>query len=188
MFCWTDDMLDNVARATATYHEGVTAEPCRPDDCRDLDDDFGWALGAVFRAYAKASRSAMDDVPGGPRGWQVLAAAAGDQPGTQLAIARRLGIDRTVMTYLLDDLERADLVQRTPDPNDRRARRLTVTAAGFRLLEDLTSRLTAVEHELLDCLEEPQREALRDSLRRIALHLDADPGADRCEAAAELDR
>src|SRR5204862_8339718 len=42
---------------------------------------------------------------------------------TQLALAQHLGVDRTVMTYLIDDLEAAKLIERRPDPTDRRADR-----------------------------------------------------------------
>ena len=84
---------------------------CRPSAppwcpaCRSaLDSDLGWALGAVFRAYVKSAEAAVADLPGGPRGYQVLAAAARDLPRSQLALAQQLGVDRTVMTYLLDDL------------------------------------------------------------------------------------
>src|ERR1700733_12114543 len=96
---------DAVARAPA------------PDaaDCT-LSDDLGWALGVVFRGYVKATHEALADLPGGPRGYQVLAAAAGDEHGSQLALAQHLGVDRTVMTYLLDDLESAGLIERRPDP------------------------------------------------------------------------
>jgi DNA-binding MarR family transcriptional regulator len=154
-----------------------------------LDVDLGWALGVVFRAYAKASTAALCDVPGGPRGFQVLSAAAEDQHGTQLAVARKLGIDRTVMTYLLDDLEAAGLLQRTPDPNDRRARRLTVTPAGKQLLFDLGGRLGAVEEGLLDGLADDEQRALRSGLRRIALRVDAvDPVIDQCTLVEGLDR
>ena len=38
------------------------------------------------------------------------------------------------MTYLLDDLEKAGLIERRPDPADRRARRIAATASGRRLL------------------------------------------------------
>ncbi len=34
------------------------------------------------------------------------------------------------MTYLLDDLEAAGLIERRPDPSDRRARRLAATPHG----------------------------------------------------------
>src|SRR2546423_13123516 len=96
--------------------------------------DLGWALGAVFRAYQKLAQVAVADLPGGPRGYQVLAAATHEVPGTQLALAQHLGVDRTVMTYLLDDLERAGLISRQPDPADRRARRVVATDAGRELL------------------------------------------------------
>jgi hypothetical protein len=88
-----------------------------------LQDDLGWALGVVFRSYAKAASAAFGDVPGGPRGYQVLAVSTRGEPGSQLELAHHLGVDRTVMTYLLDDLERAGLIERHPDPADRRARR-----------------------------------------------------------------
>src|ERR1700727_324059 len=89
-----------------------------------LADDLGWGLAVVFRAYVKAADAVTDGIPGGHRGYQVLVAAARDESGSQAALAQRLGIDRTVMTYLLDDLEAADLVARQPDPLDPRPRRL----------------------------------------------------------------
>src|SRR5260370_42709662 len=88
--------------------------------CRTLNDDLGWALGTIFRSYVKAAGVAVADLPGGPRGYQVLTAASNGGPGTPLALANQLGVDRTVMTYLLDDLERAGLIERRPHPADRR--------------------------------------------------------------------
>ena len=81
-----------------------------------LSGDLGWGLVVLFRAYVKAAEAIADDVPGGNRGYQVLSAAARDEPGSQAAMAQSLGIDRTVMTYLLDDLEAARLVERHADP------------------------------------------------------------------------
>lgn len=70
-----------------------------------LTCDLGWGLAVVFRAYIKAADATTADIPGTHRGYQVLRAAAHDTPGSQAALAQRLNIDRTVMTYLLDDLE-----------------------------------------------------------------------------------
>ena len=72
-----------------------------------VESDLGWALGAVMRTYLRTTAGALVEVPGGPRGYQVLTACLRDKPPTQLALARRLGLDRTVMTHLLDDLEQA---------------------------------------------------------------------------------
>ena len=49
-----------------------------------VESDLGWALGVVFRRYAKAAAAALEDVPGGPRGYQVLATT--NSEGPKLAI------------------------------------------------------------------------------------------------------
>ena len=73
-----------------------------------LSSDLGWALGVLSRFYVKAVAATFAEVPGGARGYQVLAAAARDEHGSQLALAQHLGVDRTVMTYLLDSLAEAE--------------------------------------------------------------------------------
>ena len=139
-----------------------------------LSNDLGWALGVVFRGYVKATHEALADLPGGPRGYQVLAAAAGDEHGSQLALAQHLGVDRTVMTYLLDDLEAAGLIERRPDPADRRARRIVATPDGRTCLTRLDERLRAAEEQLLSGLDAGQdRQVFRTLLRRLALHASA---------------
>lgn len=156
--------------------------------CTDvLRDDLGWALGVVFRSYARAASAAFSDVPGGPRGYQVLAAAARSQPGSQQELAGHLGVDRTVMTYLLDDLERAGLIERRPDPADRRARRIAATGRGQDLLGDLDERLRAAEAGVLGGLgAEGDRAAFRELLARLASHVNAlDPVSDACGLAPE---
>jgi len=151
-----------------------------------LGEDLGWALGAVFRSYVKAATAVMADLPGGPRSYQALAAAARDQPGTQLALAARLGVDRTVMTYLIDALEEAKLVTREPDPADRRARRIAVTKRGATLLADLDQRLGQVEAHVLAALDPDERTTFRSLLQRVAAHAEAlDPGS-ACDLAAEV--
>jgi DNA-binding MarR family transcriptional regulator len=158
-------------------------EPQPGSACRGaLSDDLGWALGAVFRSYAKAANAAFCDVPGGPRGYQVLQASARSDPRSQLELASHLGVDRTVMTYLLDDLERAGLIERHPDPADRRARRITATTGGRELLIDLGRRLAAAEDHVLAGLDsEADRQAFRSLLRRLATHADVvDPARDAC--------
>src|ERR1700726_1619631 len=105
-----------------------------------LAEELGWGLAVVFRGYVKAADAVTEGLPGGHRGYQVVSAAVRDEPGSQAALATRLGIDRTVMTYLLDDLEKADLVARQPDPLDRRSRRIVATEHGRDVLGDLETR------------------------------------------------
>ena len=114
-----------------------------------LESDLGWALGTVMRSYLRAVDEVVAEVPGGPRGYQVLAAAGRGEAGNQLALAQHLGVDRTVMTYLLDDLESAGLVERRPDPADRRARRIFLTDDGSVRLCALERALRSAEEAVL---------------------------------------
>jgi DNA-binding MarR family transcriptional regulator len=152
-----------------------------------LADDLGWGLAVVFRAYVKAADAATEGLPGGHRGYQVLCAAARDEPGSQAALASRLGIDRTVMTYLLDDLEGAALVERQPDPVDRRTRRVVATAHGREVLAELDERFRRAERHLLASLDPREQEAFRKLLREVAAGAnDLDPVATACDAVEDI--
>jgi DNA-binding MarR family transcriptional regulator len=172
--------------ATAFVPGAAPADPADAGaECRQAD--LGWALGAVFRAYQKLALVAVADLPGGPRGYQVLAAASHDVPGTQLALAQQLGVDRTVMTYLLDDLERAGLITRRPDPADRRARRVVATDSGRELLCTLERRLQAAEDQVLGTFSEAERDLFRTLISRLAVRADqADPAGSACSVAEDL--
>jgi DNA-binding MarR family transcriptional regulator len=177
------------------YDEVVKQAEDHPDGavsvrgCADaLADDLGWGLGMVFRAYVAAAHSAVADLPGGPRGYQVLSAAAQGTVGSQLALAQHLGVDRTVMTYLLDDLEAEGLIERRPDPADRRARRVVATERGTELLATLDDRLRAAEAHLLAPLEDETRKAFRAQIQLLATRINAiDPLESPCDLAQQVD-
>jgi DNA-binding MarR family transcriptional regulator len=158
-----------------------------------LAGDLGWGLGVVLRAYATAAHTAVADLPGGPRGYQILSAAAQGTVSSQLALAQHLGVDRTVMTYLLDDLEAAKLIERRLDPTDRRARRVVATQLGTELLATLNDRLRAAEADVLAPLDREARETFRAQVRLLATRADAPaPASSPCDLAqgvgAELPR
>lgn len=170
----------------------AAAEPDVPgpgfaEACAALGDDLGWALGAFFRSYRDAVKETLGDIPGGPRGYQVLRFAAGSAPATQLALAQQLGIDRTVMTYLLDDLEAEGLVERRPDPADRRARRVVATAAGRTRLVELDRGLRHAETAVLGPLADDEAAVFRRLLQRLATQGGALSVDEACRVANELD-
>jgi DNA-binding MarR family transcriptional regulator len=144
--------------------------PAAPDPA---EPDVGWNLGVVFRAYLRQANAAFADLPDGPRAYQLLVSVERGTRTSQLALARRLGIDRTVMTYLIDDLVEAGLVERRTDPRDRRARTVVATARGRRRLPELDRRLAAIEAELLAALTPAEAGHLRTLLRKAAAGQDA---------------
>lgn len=151
---------------------------------QDAPSPLGWSLAALLREWSARVAAACADVPHGGRGYEVLAAVTHDAPPTQAALASRLGIDRTVMTYLLDELAGCGLVERRPDPSDRRARRIVVTDHGRAVLADLDARVRGAEDELLAGLDPAERTALRRLLEQAATG--AAPGDDRCAVVARV--
>ncbi|WP_329138583.1 MarR family winged helix-turn-helix transcriptional regulator [Streptomyces sp. NBC_01476] len=133
-----------------------------------LESDLGWAIRLVSGAFRKVATSSVTDLPGGPRGYLVLVAVAAGQPRSQLALAQQLALDRTVMTYLIDDLESNGLVTRRPDPADRRARQVLITAAGTTALAQARRRLGEAEARLLTDLDPAEARQLRALLERVA--------------------
>ena len=200
MSCHEDNLLSRtysrqiVFRVAYTTYDGeVTSsspEVRQPAAAgTSVEADLGWALGVVFKRYAKQASAALDDVPGGPRGYQVLATTIAEGPKRQLDLAAQLGIDRTVMTYLLDDLEKAGLVQRQPDPADRRARLIDPTELGRKTLCDLERRLAEAESDVLGNLDEGERLVFRTLLQRVALRADSiEPLQNACELVEDEQR
>jgi DNA-binding MarR family transcriptional regulator len=113
-----------------------------------------------------------------------LLAAAGLQPGEfdVLATLRRSGkpymlspttlyeaamISSGGMTNRLDRLERAGLVERRPDPNDRRGKLIALTEAGRRVIDETIGRHVANEQRLLSVLSPAEQEKLSALLRKL---------------------
>lgn len=68
---------------------------------------------------------------------------------------------------MLDDLVEAGLVERQPDPNDRRARKVVVTALGRETFRQLQNQVGAAESAMLAALEPAEQEQFRSLLSRL---------------------
>jgi DNA-binding MarR family transcriptional regulator len=94
-----------------------------------------------------------------------LAAAEGQ---SQQALSVALGIHRSAVVALVDDLEQRGLAERRPDPGDRRAYTLFLTPAGRELLAELRRAADAEDAELLAALDASERSQLISLLQRVA--------------------
>ncbi|MVA75341.1 MarR family transcriptional regulator [Auraticoccus sp. F435] len=144
--------------------------------------ELGWTLGVLLRHYQDEVGRVLDDVPQGHRGFQVLTSVVHGDQRSQLALARHLGIDRTVMTYVVDDLVAAGWVERQVDPDDRRQRRLVATPAGRQRLARLELDVRAAEDRALSSLPGEDRATLRHLLGVVACAIRQVDPVDPCEA------
>jgi DNA-binding MarR family transcriptional regulator len=143
--------------------------PQEPASNPALESDFGWALRMLASAFSRTAAGAVADLPGGARGYLVLVALSAGEPPSQLALAQQVSLDRTVMTYLLDDLEAQHLITRSPDPRDRRVRHVVITDEGRTFLHRTRQRIKEAEQHLLSDLDQQEASQMRELLTRVAL-------------------
>ncbi len=74
-------------------------------------------------------------------------------------------------TKRLDRLEQAGLIERTPDPDDRRGTLISLTAAGRDLIDSVTAAHFANEARLLAALSADEQAQLAGLLRKLGLGL-----------------
>jgi DNA-binding MarR family transcriptional regulator len=76
------------------------------------------------------------------------------------------------MTGRLDRLERAGLVTRSPDPDDRRGLVITLTGKGRELADEMVGAGLAVQREVFEQLPAPARRRLNELLRELLAVVD----------------
>lgn len=88
------------------------------------------------------------------------------EPPSLGSVAALLAMDRTTLTANLKPLERRGLVELATDPNDRRAKRLRLTAAGRSALAEALPIWHHIHVEIEAALPDPDR--LRSELSLLS--------------------
>lgn len=106
------------------------------------------------------------------RKWHYAALASLQEygPASQAALSRRTGIYSSDMVGVLNELVERDLVERGPDPDDRRRNIITISAQGRRHLHRLDKVLDALHDELLAPLSQAERDQFVELLTRLLDH------------------
>lgn len=96
-----------------------------------------------------------------------------DLGGTrQSALAERLGVTKQAVGPLVDDLEEAGIVERIPDPDDGRAKRVVFTEKGRQGMLAGLSHLQDIERSLAKAVGRDTMNSLRDALLVLQEHLE----------------
>lgn len=121
----------------------------------------GWA----DRAFADHGASLVT--------WIVLKHALHAQPPgfSQRELAEDMSIGGPALVRHLDRLEGEGLVERQPDPHDRRVTRVTITTKGRRRYDELAEVDSDLDRQLRSLLSEREARTLSTALARIEHHL-----------------
>ncbi|MBO4270340.1 MarR family winged helix-turn-helix transcriptional regulator [Microbispora triticiradicis] len=102
--------------------------------------------------------------------YAVLATLEESGPASQAELSRRTGIYRSDLVAVINELTERGLVERAPDPGDRRRNVITVTERGRARFARLDELLTELEDVVLAPLSRPERDQLAGLLARLVDH------------------
>ncbi|MEO2132040.1 MAG: MarR family transcriptional regulator [Microbacterium sp.] len=98
-----------------------------------LEGAIAELISRIRRFYAQIA----DEVSPGmlPGTFKLLATIGRIGPTTSSALAHRLTADKGMISRQITDLEKLGLIERTPDPDDRRSRLISLTPRGRERLD-----------------------------------------------------
>ena len=168
-----------------TYHDRVADQPQEPDDVDvivaawkrerpDVDVSAMQVLSRVSRLARHLDRARKQAFAAhGLETWEfdVLAALRRAGPPYDLSPGRLVAetlVTSGTMTNRVDRLVERGLVERRPDPHDRRGVLVSLTASGRRTVDAALDELLAHERQILGSLGAREATRLADALRILA--------------------
>lgn len=141
------------------------AQP-RPDDLEGL---IGYNLKRAYVIVSNDFRTALEGAGDGfaPRVFSALSIAVQYPDITQSDLARRLGIERSGLVAIVDELEARGYLKRKPVPGDRRAQALAPTQAGRSAYERALAAAHTHEAALFSNFSAEEQATLLTLLRKM---------------------
>jgi DNA-binding MarR family transcriptional regulator len=112
--------------------------------------------------------------------WQAVEYLDQNEGINQIGLAELLDVEPITLSRILDRLEAGGLIERHPDPSDRRVRILRLAPAGRRKLAQARTLSEMVRSEALIGVPEPDRLRLLETLEVVKSNL-----ANACESSIE---
>lgn len=85
----------------------------------------------------------------------------------QLLLGQEMNIDKASMVKFIDGLEKEELVERKVDPNDRRAKLISLTSKGKRVQKKLIEVHSKLEEEVFGNFSSSEKEMLKEVMPRV---------------------
>jgi DNA-binding MarR family transcriptional regulator len=138
----------------------------RPAANSEVTEFAGQLFFRLWRASHTRVAEALESIGLSPALFGLLNVIGARDGAIQQELGAAMGIDPSTMVALIDALESAGLARRRPLPTDRRAREVTITPKGRRVLERGRRMASDVEDEVLGGLSDAERRELLTLLRR----------------------
>jgi DNA-binding MarR family transcriptional regulator len=128
---------------------------------------LGYLLKHAELEFGRLTVEKLEPLGINPREWAALSCLDDERGLSQREIADMLGVDRTTMVSLVDQLQGKGLIRRRRQPDDRRKNTLELTKKG-RALEERGGRfIHECEQRFLDQLSDPEVRQLKSTLAKV---------------------
>lgn len=136
------------------------------------ESSAGYLTNWAARLFARAIERRLAGGNSGPM--PVFFALQDGGAMTQKALAQLAAVEQPTMANTLNRMERDGLVQRAPDPNDRRSALVSLTPLGLERAKAAFVSALEVNGIATDALQAEEREVFYDMMRRIIAALERD--------------
>ena len=149
---------------------GAKVREMDPDDddvISDLEQFVGYNLKRAYVIVQADFRNALGQDALAPRVFSALSLAVQFPHISQSKLARKLGIERSGLVAIVDELEGLGYLSRATVPGDRRVQALVPTEKGCRAYAEAVATVRAHEKALLADLTAAEQQTLIRLLRKI---------------------
>lgn len=130
----------------------------------------------LFRIWLKASNAVVTNIKNdieshkiNSENFMILELLYSKGPHPVQKISEVFSIPSGSITYVVDKLEKKGLVERKPNPNDRRASNVVLTKEGRALFDEIFPKHVATISENLSFISKEEKEQLIDLLKKIGM-------------------
>lgn len=130
----------------------------------------------LFRIWLKASKAVVINIQKdieshkiNSENFMILELLYSKGPHPVQKISEVFSIPSGSITYVVDKLEKKGLVERQPNPNDRRASNVVLTKEGRALFDEIFPKHVATISENLSFISKEEKELLIDLLKKIGM-------------------
>jgi DNA-binding MarR family transcriptional regulator len=103
--------------------------------------------------------------------WWVLAFLSRSDGMSQVALADELDLGKVALGQLIDRLEKTGFIERRPDENDRRVKRVFLTRRSHALISEIRASVSVTEKEIVAKIRKDDLEATVRALRGMKENL-----------------
>ena len=146
------------------FRVDLIVEWCKQLSVRRTDDELA---GALYAVVLRLSRLPVDE-PVDKAGLAVLHETRRLGTFRPSDLAAQMRLDLSTISRHLRSLEQQGMVQRSADPDDARAQRISITARGGDVLKRMMDHRAATIRDAVAHWPEADRDALGRLLRRLA--------------------